>query len=189
MKRYFSFLIMFGLVVCFFSCEKNTRLTEDAEDIIPYLGPDHCYNGELDGDEIQIDCGGSCSECVQIIPSCSIPIGTLTVNGTSYPVYSISSDIDNSTSEFSCTSGNMTMDITVDSPLNTNLEYNIVDEGNPVGSQMDVYMNNPIGTASWYTNAVGGSGYITESDNGSYEVYLCSALYSGKTMDLHILIP
>jgi hypothetical protein len=70
-----SLLTIILAFMCFgmFSCK---RVLNEREDISVLSGPITCTNGSLDSNETNVDCGGPCNACADVV----IPSNTLTDN-------------------------------------------------------------------------------------------------------------
>lgn len=80
-----KFLISLLLCLAFISCNRKKTLKDVDKIGILAKGPATCYNRIKDGDELDVDCGGSCQDCNFEIAPCSPPgnlitIGTSTLN-------------------------------------------------------------------------------------------------------------
>lgn len=77
------------ILFCICSCRKKEDVGLDVAD-----KPLHCYNGELDEDEVTTDCGGSCGLCGgNYTSSCGMPLNTVRVGGPSGDTLTVESCI------------------------------------------------------------------------------------------------
>lgn len=85
--KYAIYLLLITFLLS--SCRKQILRT-DVAIITETAYPGHCYNGYLDEDETGVDCGGSCGECQQIIPTCAFNNNTGTVDGVASNISNLS---------------------------------------------------------------------------------------------------
>jgi hypothetical protein len=78
MKYTYKIILVSSLLgfLVIFSCRKK-ELVEEAENYV--YGAEHCFNGQLDNDEVYIDCGGACRDCDEVISPCAGQLGNNTI--------------------------------------------------------------------------------------------------------------
>lgn len=158
------------------SCRKEELRSELDGHIKAYANA-HCFDGVLDGDELYVDCGGSCTVCDQVTPSCTMTNNTMTIDGTVYTLTNVDSTTTTSTGVkvFSASSGSINIQIRILPPYNPYIEYGISTYVNPDNSSdASIYVTNVPGMSSAYPNG----GHVYFNDNtGSLVVTTCGNYY------------
>lgn len=161
-------LLLAFTTVILFSCIRKQNLVEPDGILAKY--DTHCYNGLLDGDEISVDCGGSCGPCNFAVPSCSPAANTLKIGASNYTISGTYCGIPSSTFEMdgSYNDGTLIIEIGESAP-DLSAEYNII---NSVPGVHEAYVHLSTGS---YGGLILNSGKVYFSqNNGKYTATVCS---------------
>ena len=150
--------------------------------------PSQCYNGNQDGSETGIDCGGTCGPCNVATPSCTPANNTMKVGTSTYTAAGTYCGVTGSQYEFS---GNYSSGSTYSIKLGSNtpdvsVTYTITNSV-PGISEATVDLNDPslggmsLSSGNVYVSLVGGVYNVTICGGSTYSwVTLTSYSVSGK---------
>jgi hypothetical protein len=138
--------------------------------------PFHCYNGMLDSDELGIDCGGPCKQCITAVPACTQVANRLTLGASNYTLTNSNCGnlYDANSYDFrgSYAGGTFTVrvsgslpDVSKSYPVNSNVSPNANEAYSLISSGNYGNMTSTTGTV-----------FVSQSA-GKYTVTLCSASY------------
>ncbi len=193
MKKYY--LLPFIILSLSFCKKDNERkLVSETEYLIPFDSfPSHCYNLEKDEDEIDIDCGGSCSLCSEATPTCNLELNRALVNNNERLITNITqTQLPGGTIEVSFNAGSMPCEIRFKPDYSKLEPFQIINGWSLQEQEMNLQLFNPVYNYlvfDTYTNS--GLGFINSSDSGQYEIYICDSKYSSNNypISIHLLVP
>jgi hypothetical protein len=175
--------LLFLFTILLFSCKRKQELTTPEGTLVTTTPT--CFNGMQDSTETGIDCGGPCTACNVIVPTCTPTANTLTVGSSTSAATGTSCGISGGyfTMSGNYGSGSYTIQINAASP-NLTTAYNQQVSGSPFYSN-DVsvqvthwsYGTMYLTSGTVYFSQVGGK-YVATICNGSAWSWSMSSSYN-----------
>jgi len=165
---------LISMIIIFSFCKRKNIETTPPGVLAEY--PVHCYNGILDANEVGVDCGGTCKQCLVAVPTCTQVENRLTLGAINYTLSNLNCGnlYDSNSYDFrgSYAGGTFTVrvsgslpDVSKSYPLNSSVSPNANEAYSVISSGLYGNMSSTTGTV-----------FISQSA-GKYTATLCNASY------------